>query len=121
MRAAVLGGEERSTLGDRSELVGGDWEMAVQQDATLKVNLGDVLAEAVVGTATFKADVKLVLDSVAIELGLGATEPVILGSAFQLYSDAHVHLSASPGNPTSPPTVLMAVTPGLLSAIVKAR
>lgn len=95
--------------------------MAVQQGATLKANLLDVLIEAVVGSATFKAGVKLVLDSIAIELGLGATEPVILGSAFQLYFDTHVHLSASPGNPSGPPTVLMAVTPGLLSAIVKAK
>jgi len=116
VRRAVLGGEESSTLGDVSRLVGGSWEMAVQQNATLKANLGNLLAEAVTGTATFKAAVRIVLDSIAVDLVLGATEPVILGNLFKTVYDAHTH--AETGGNTGPPLVPMAAT--LLSTKVRA-
>lgn len=42
-----------------------------------------------------------------VELGDGASEPIILGTTFAAYMAAHVHTTGIPGFPTSPPTVPM--------------
>jgi uncharacterized protein involved in type VI secretion and phage assembly len=53
-----------------------------------------------------------------VELGTGASEPLVLGTSFATYFAAHVHTTTSPGNPTSPPTVPM--PPNVLSTKVVA-
>jgi uncharacterized protein involved in type VI secretion and phage assembly len=42
-----------------------------------------------------------------VELGNGASEPVILGTTFSTYFATHVHTTTLPGLPTSPPVVPM--------------
>ena len=104
-RRAVLGGEDVTTGGDFNRLTGGNYELAAQQGATLKANLGNMLVEAIAGTATFKAAVKIVLDSIAIDLVLGAVEPVILGNLFKTFIDAHVHSGGTISGLTGAPTL----------------
>lgn len=63
-----------------------------------------------------------------VELGQDAIQPVILGASFAALYDSHVHLSAAPGAPTTPPvpaSLVITQEPGyagigaLLSAKVK--
>jgi uncharacterized protein involved in type VI secretion and phage assembly len=51
-----------------------------------------------------------------IELGDGASEPVILGTTFQKIFETHTHTSTAPGAPTTPPIV--PVPPNALSTKV---
>lgn len=53
-----------------------------------------------------------------IELGNGASEPVVLGAAFAKFFATHVHTTTIPGTPTSPPVTPM--TPDTLSTKVMA-
>jgi len=53
-----------------------------------------------------------------IELGQGASEPVILGTTFATCFATHVHTSTIPGTPTSPPVTPM--PPSALSTKVMA-
>jgi uncharacterized protein involved in type VI secretion and phage assembly len=45
-----------------------------------------------------------------VELGSGASQPVILGTTFATYFATHVHTTGTPGSPTSPPVVPMPPT-----------
>jgi len=104
-RLVTLGGEDRTVAGDKSELVGGNAELVAQLDLTLKANLGDVLIEAIVGSATLQGAVKSSMMGALIDLGLTAGEALVLGNAFLTLFNAHVHpdpLSGSTGVPTVP-------------------
>lgn len=115
-RTAILGGEERVTLGDRGDLVVGQWEQIAGKGLVLKATTLDVLIEAVLGSARFKSAVTLTLDSLAISLGSGATEPLVLGNAFMLLFNAHTHSASGAGPPNTP------MVAGLhTSAVVKTR
>jgi len=105
-RTAILGSEERTTLGDRSELVVGAWEGIAGTDLTFKATLGDVLIEAVLGSATLQSAVKSSIVSALIDLGLTAAEALVLGNAFLTLFNAHVHLDPVSGT-SGPPTLPM--------------
>jgi|GEM_PF-793305 len=66
---------------------------------------------------------KIILDAEAIELGEGATEPIVLGDSFKSLFNSHVHnyIPGSPGptTTTSPPTSSMGS--GQLSDISKVK
>ena len=127
VRVAILGGLDQAIAGDKGELVGGKLELATGLDILIKSALGDILIESVTSTAELRAAMGATVDGTvstdllgaAINAGAGASQPVVLGGAFQTYFDTHTHLSAAPGNPSGPPVVLMSVTPGLLSGLVK--
>jgi hypothetical protein len=60
--------------GDKSELVGGKLEAAAQQSLTLTANLGALLLESKLGTATLKAALNAALEGATVTVGNGAVE-----------------------------------------------
>jgi hypothetical protein len=48
-----------------------------------------------------------VIEGTNIKLGPAATEAVVKGNILETWLNSHVHTSALPGNPTSPPMVLL--------------
>jgi hypothetical protein len=126
VRVAIVGSLDTAIAGDEGRLIGGKLETVAALDVLIKTALGDVLIESVTSSAELKGALGasltglLSVDLVGAQVNAGAAaaNPVILGGAFATYFDLHTHNAA--GVPTTPPLVLMSVTPGLLSAIVKA-
>lgn len=79
------------------------------QSTTVKVTASGSM-DLVANTVTIK--------SAVVNLGEGATEPLILGNSFatwlqstlMVWANAHTHVSSAPGAPTSPP--ILPLTPG---------
>jgi phage baseplate assembly protein V len=65
---------------------------------------------------TLQASSKVSVVAPDIELGQGASQQLILGTAFMALFNAHVHPTAAPGPPSPPATPM---TPALLSSISK--
>jgi dihydroxyacetone kinase DhaKLM complex PTS-EIIA-like component DhaM len=125
VRVAIVGGVDTTIAGDDVKLVAGKIERVAALDILVKTALGSLLLESVTNAAELKAalgatvngTLSVDLIGLAVNAGAGATQPVVLGGAFATFFDLHTHNAA--GVPTTPPLVLMSVTPGLLSAIVK--
>lgn len=103
VRVAMLGGMDTTIAGDESRLVGGNLETIVGQAITSKAVAGDVLLQALAGSATLQSAVKSSVVSALVDLGLSASEALVLGDTFLLVFNAHTHSSAGVG----PPNVLM--------------
>jgi phage baseplate assembly protein V len=65
---------------------------------------------------TLQASSKVSIAAPDIELGQGASQQLILGTAFMALFNAHMHPTAAPGPPSPPATPM---TPALLSSISK--
>lgn len=85
---------------------------------TIKTPAGqEIVLDGGAGSVTVKG-ATVTLDAASVKLGgAGASQPVVLGTAFMALFNAHVHTSTAPGAPTSPPVTPM--TPAVLSQITK--
>jgi len=77
-------------------------ETAGGQTITLDANQGKATVKA---TQVAVQATSVTVDASHVELGSGASQPVVLGTALQTYLSAHVHTTGVPGFPTSPPVV----------------
>ena len=57
-----------------------------------------------------ESDTITIEGSSTIKLGENASESIIKGDTFKTFFDAHIHTSASPGSPTTAPTILIPST-----------
>lgn len=68
------------------------------------------------GTITLTTGANVVLNAPSVSLGAGASQQLILGTAFMALFNAHVHPTAAPGPPSPPATPML---PMLLSTVSK--
>jgi len=135
--AAVLLNDEHGNVlafdSDGARVVDKFGNMLVMRDGVVEVfsqggvainaaNNVDVACDKATVEAQTEAVVKalaVTLDGTAsISLGNGAAQPGVLGTILETWLASHVHTSAAPTLPTSPPTVPPA---GILSALVKLK
>lgn len=93
-------------------------EMNANGEVIIQTPQGAIKVELLkTGEAKVTASSKVVLEAPTIELTEGAVSDIIKGTEFQTFFDTHTH--PTPAGASSPPTVLMSVTSGLLSTRVK--
>jgi hypothetical protein len=97
MRAVILEGLDQVVGGDKREMVGTKLELVSALDVTVRSALGDVLVDEVAGSSTLQSAVKSSVVSTLVDLGLSATDALVLGNAFLLLFNAHPHSSAGAG------------------------
>lgn len=85
------------------------------QKITITTSGGDTITMDSSGI-TLQASSKVSIHAPDIELGSGASQQLILGTAFMALFNAHVHPTAAPGPPSPPATPML---PALLSTISK--
>jgi uncharacterized protein involved in type VI secretion and phage assembly len=101
-----------------------DKKLTVKTPAGMTLALDDNAKTVTLETASGQSVVldassaAITIEATHVELGQGASEPVILGTTFATFFATHVHTTGIPGLPTSPPVVPM--PPNALSTKVMA-
>lgn len=111
-------GAEKATLLDvandslvRFDIVTGNVQMIAKKDlaieattgkCTIDVKGGDVVVNVTAGDAKVTASGKIELEAPAINIGTGASSGVVL-ALIKTWLEGHIHNSAAPGSPTTPP------------------
>lgn len=85
------------------------------QKITIQTSGGDTITIDSSGI-TLQASATVSIVAPSIELGSGASQPLVLGMAFMALFNAHVHPTAAPGPPSPPATPML---PVVLSTISK--
>jgi phage baseplate assembly protein V len=83
---------------------------------TVQTASGQSLVLEASGAATLTATT-VTVSAQSIDLGQGASQPLVLGTSMMTLFNAHVHTCTAPGAPSSPP--LTPMTPAQLSLIAK--
>jgi hypothetical protein len=74
------------------------------------------------GEVTLTGTAKGIITGILVELGLGATQSILIGELFATFFDAHIHPTSSPGAPTGVPVAPLSLAlAGLSSQTVKIR
>jgi uncharacterized protein involved in type VI secretion and phage assembly len=82
---------------------------------SVKLDATSITIQAAASVSVKAASVSV--DASSVSLGTGAAQGVVLGEAFKILFQSHVHTSAVSGSPTSPPVV--PVPPGVVSLVTK--
>ena len=102
-KAAILGAEEHTIGGDKSELVGGKLETVAQLGLSLKANLGDLLLEAIVGNASLKAALHTAIESLTLSAG-NATGAELLTILDAILTALQAETHGTGVGPSTPPS-----------------
>lgn len=87
----------------------------VSSTGAVKITAASTIDVEAQGIATFKSATKAILEGALMEIGLGATEAMVLGTAFALLYNTHTQ-PVTMGGVAGPPTVPM--TPGTHTSLI---